>query len=342
MMNRELHLIGKNEFEVRETESQFTVDENEVLIKIISCGICGTDLTYAYVSEHTPENSIVLGHEFCCVIEKVGSQVTALNIGDIVVADPGINCKTCEHCLNGNPNLCKNPKFFGYPPFNGGFQQRLVFPAEFSFKMSSNIDPITAVLIEPLAVCLHSLNLSKIKYGMDAVVFGAGPIGLILVKLLKTSGVSKIFVSEPIKKRRELAIEFGADFVIDPSKDDLVACVMNNTENNGVARVFEASGSNEAITATTKVAKSGGSIIMIGIPKNDDFNISHSEARKKGLTIKMERTINNTILTAIKLIEQGFDISKLITHKFSLDEAANSFKDIQNYKLDSIKCVVVL
>lgn len=342
MNNKELHLIGKNKFEVRESEKNFNVLENEVLIKVEACGVCGSDLTYAKVSNHSINNSAVLGHEFVGVIEKIGEKVRDLSVGDRVVVDASVSCGKCEYCLNGQPNFCNNIMAYGYPPYEGGFQERLVFPAKGCYKLNEKTDTMSAVMTEPLAVCLHSFNLSKFKLGMDAVVLGAGPIGLLIIKLLRMSGVNKIFVAEPVKERMNLAKEFGADFVVNPYEENFIDIVLKNTQAKGVDRIYEASGNDDAINIITKVTKSGAEVVMIGIPKGDEFNISHSEARKKGLVIKMVRRLSNTIPLAIKLIEDGFDVSQIVTHKFRIDEMVDEFNSIQTYKDGIVKAVVVM
>jgi L-iditol 2-dehydrogenase len=341
LYNKGLYLIGKNLFELREENKPFEVEPHEVLLAVKACGICGSDLTYAKISNHTPDNAIVLGHEFTAVVERLGDSVKKLKINDKVVCDAGVSCGKCEYCSSGNHNLCQNIKFYGYSNYNGGFQKRLVFPEDFCYKIPTDLDMTIATLAEPLAVCLHSFYLSKFKLGMDVAIIGCGPIGLILVKLLRYAGVNKIFVCEPLKARRELAILYGANFSIDPSQEDFASFVMSNTKSLGVDRVFEAAGKTESIRLTTNVAKAGAHLIIIGIPHIDHFNISHDEARKKGLTIKMVRRFKNTLPKAIKMLAEGFDLNNLITHTFTLDDAERVFKLNQRYEENVIKSVLV-
>ncbi|MDP3103949.1 MAG: alcohol dehydrogenase catalytic domain-containing protein [Candidatus Methanoperedens sp.] len=341
MYNKGLYLIGKNRFELREENKSFEVGPHEVLLRIKACGVCGSDLTYAKTCNHSPDNAIILGHEFTGVVEILGGSIKNLKINDKVVCEAGMNCGKCEHCLSGNHNLCQNIKFHGYSIYDGGFQERLVFPEDFCLKIPNNLDMITATLAEPLAVCLHSLYLSKFKLGMDAAVIGCGPIGLILVNLLKHAGANKIFVCEPQKARRELAIQYGANFSVDPTQEDFISMVMSHTHSLGVDRVFEAAGKHESIRLTSNVAKAGAHLIMIGIPSTDRFDISHEEVRKKGLTIKMVRRFKNTLPMAIKMLADGYGLTDIITHTFTLDDAERIFKLNQRYEDNIIKSVLV-
>lgn len=340
MLNREFHLVGKNKFELRTNEKDFKLTSNEVLIKIKACGICGSDLSYAAVSEHTLENPIILGHEFSGIVEKKGDNVKHLEPGDIVVGEAGIFCGKCRFCLEGNNNFCENIIFYGYPPYNGAFQDYLVYPADFCFKTPERMDFATSTLVEPLAVCLHSLNLSSFKIGNSTAVIGCGPIGLIMITLLKKAGASTIFACDPVKHRREAAIKYGADYVVHP--DDFVEFVLSKTGNYGVDKVFEAAGPPDAIGLTTEVAKAGARVIMIGIPKTDDFSISHQEARKKGLTILMVRRFRNSMEQAIEMLSGGLGIENIITKKFGFAEAQKVFRQNQEYKDGLLKSVLFL
>lgn len=342
MKNKELHLIGKNQFELRESEKIFNVEADEVLIRIKACGVCGSDLTYTQVSNHSIQDSIILGHEFTGFIEEIGKNVTHLKEGDRITVDAAVNCGECEYCLTGNKNLCENTKFYGYPNYDGGFQERIVIPAKVCYKMSNNIDYVNGTLIEPLAVCLHSLNLSKFKIGMNVAIIGAGPIGLIMVKILRRTGANKIFVSEPQEARRNMAYKFGADIVVNPYENDFESIVKEQTNNKGVEFVFEASGAQDGMELITKLVKPGGKLIMIGMPQGDNFNISHSEARKKGITILMVRRLKNAMNLAMQILEQEMDISELITHKFYIDEFLDNYQDILNYNNGIIKAVMVM
>lgn len=340
MVNKELHLIGNEIFEVRITDKEFRIKHDELLVKVDACGVCGSDFSYVSLNEHSKENSIILGHEISGTVLKVGEGVKNFVVGSRVVVNPGLNCGECEHCKKGNPNLCSRTKFYGYPPFDGGFQKYIVLSEKICHAIPDNVDSVTAVMVEPLAVCLHSLNLSKFKHGMDVLIIGAGGIGLTLLKLLKGYSSGKIIVSEPNAYRRDMAKEFGADIVINPYEENLSEIVKQHTNGIGVDRVFEASGTENIMQTIIKTSKIGAQIILIGIPKEDIVTFSHSEARKKGLTIKMERTINNTIPQAIDILSKDSTYGKFINFTSTLDNMVNDFSNMKRYTINSIKNVV--
>lgn len=341
MKNKQLKYIGNDKFEITYDVVDEQLDKDEVLIKMLYCGICGSDLGYSYVTSHSKENPIVLGHEMVGQIVKKGSAVTNFKVDDIVIANPGDACGECEYCRSGRVNMCPNTKFTGFAPFDGFFQEYIKYPSKHLYKIETN-NPIIGTLVEPLAVCLHSLELANFKYGMTAYIAGAGGIGAGILYLLKRYGATKIVVSEPNKYRRDTAKKLGADLVIDPTNktaEDILK-EMKKSDIQEVDRYFEASGDNSALTFSTHLTKIGGQIIVIGIPKNDIFNISHTEARKKALTIKMERTIKNNIPTAIKILEEDDTLLQLINGYITLEDIEKDFSPIRNNTIDSSRIIV--
>jgi L-iditol 2-dehydrogenase len=324
--NQRLCLIGKDKFIFKKTDMPEVTEKDDVLIKVHACGICGTDTSYIHTNEHTEHNCAVLGHEFTGEVVKYGQDVVDLSVGERIIAEAAVTCGQCSYCIEGNNNFCENVKFFGFPPYPGGYQNYIVIPRKCCYSLPGNLNSVYATLAEPLAVSLHSLNLSNFQYGMSAAVIGAGTIGLMLIKLLKHFGAHNIIVSEPIAKKRELAIKYGASIALDPQQDDVTDIINKQTNNHGVDKVFECAGKSEAIAITAEIAKSGGSIIMVGIPMDDKFNISHSAARKKGLSIKMVRRMRHTLEKAIIMLAEGFDISELLTHQFDPSDAENVMK----------------
>ncbi len=341
MTNRELHFIDGKDFQLRINNKEFNLSNKEVLIQVKACGICGSDLSYVNSADKTKKSNIILGHEFVGIVLKIGHEVTNFKGGENVVINPGLNCGICEFCRSGNPNLCQNTKFYGYPPFDGGLQEYTIVHENNCYKLPDNINFKGAVMIEPLAVVLNAINLSKFKCGMDVLIIGAGAIGVCLIKLLKDMHCGKIFVSEPKAYRRKVAESLGADFVFDPIKDNISNIVLKYTEGRGVARVFEASGSDGAIQLAIDAAKIGAQLIIIGIAENDNIICSHSKMRKKGLTLKMVRTIRNTMLQAIDIISKDPGYESFVNFCCNLEELPQNIDEIKNRQTNSIKNAVI-
>lgn len=339
MKNSALYLIGKDKFEIRENPLA-PLKSGEVLLRIKACGVCGTDLSYIGY-DHRPEDAKILGHEFVGIIEEVGEGVTSLALGDRVIGEASIFCGECDYCKAGNTHFCSNVKFLGYPPFAGGFQEYVIIPADFCFKIPDNMSFPAAVLVEPVAVCLHALNLAKFKLEMNVAVLGCGPLGLMMIKLLKLAGANSIFASDPVSERRNAATVFGADVVIDPHQVDFVEIIKHYTKDDGVHRVFEVSGKPAAIKSTTTLAKSGGELIMVGVDLSDTGSISFLEANAKGLSIKAVRRLKNTLHQAMNLVMKYPQLQDIITHKFTLEQAAQTIVDNRHYQNGVIKSMLI-
>jgi L-iditol 2-dehydrogenase len=335
MKNRALFLVGRKRFEIRTESLSVQLAADEVLLRIRACSLCGSDLTYAATCEHTPERAHVLGHEFVGEVVEAGAAISTLSPGDRVVADAGVSCGGCPRCISGHPNLCPFTHFYGYPSWNGGFQEYMVFPARACLPIPPHLDDETAVLAEPLAVCLHALSLGHVSFGDTAAVIGAGSIGLMLVWLLRRSGAT-VYVVEPDPARRAAALRLGAALAVDPAHAQVVV----SSVSLGVDRVFEAAGKHEAIRLTTSLARAGARVVLLGIPPDEDFAISHTEARKRGLTILMVRRLCRTLQRAIDLLAGDTSLRSLITHRFDLMEAPRMFELGYSHEEGFIKGVV--
>lgn len=337
--NKALYLVGKEKFEVS-TNPLRPLANNEILLKITLSGVCGTDLSYIDFDYHTRNNAAIIGHEFVGVIADIGSEVTQVQPGDRVIAEPSVPCGTCAYCLNGNSHFCTNITFFGYPPHPGGFQEYIILPEHAVIPMPATMSDAAAILVEPLAVCLHALNLTKIKLHTDVAVIGCGAIGLLTIKALQLAGARNIFACDPVDYRREMAITMGATHVCDPSNNQFYNLVMEQTNGFGVPRVFEASGKQSGSWMTTHVAKCGAELIMIGVNLHDTHDISLLNANSKGLTIKTVRRLKNTLPAATELMLLHPELEQLVTNQFSFATAEQTILDAKYYRNGVIKAAL--
>lgn len=215
-------------------------NRNDVKIKSYGCAVCGTDVNiFAVPQRHPCKEGIIFGHEFCGEVVEVGEGVTNLKPGDKVVIDPHGPCGECENCLAGLPEACKNivsRGVFG----DGGLTKYLIMSKQFCYKVDPATKPEYMGVAEPLAGCGCALEKLNVHVGDTAAVLGAGPIGLMFIALLKANGCRKIIVSEPIAKRRELALEVGATRVVNLDEEDVVAAVMEETDGLGCDVAVEA------------------------------------------------------------------------------------------------------
>lgn len=337
--NRALYLIGKDKFQVGINPLP-ELNPHEILLKITASGVCGTDLSYIGFDYHTITNPAIIGHEFVGIIEDIGSNVTHVTKGDRVIAEPSIPCGHCEYCLNGNTHFCNHIQFYGYPPNSGGFQEYIILPEHAVLPMPDQMSFASAILVEPLAVCLHALNLANLKLEMDVAVIGCGAIGLLTIKALALAGAKNIFACDPVEYRREMALQLGANYVCDPQGKAFYELVADHTRGAGVHRVFEASGKHSGIAMCTGVAKNGAELIMIGVNLHDTHDISLLDANNRGLTLKMVRRLKNTLPPAMNIMLKHPELQQLVTHKFNFATAQETILDARYYRNGVIKAAL--
>ncbi|MEM1725108.1 MAG: alcohol dehydrogenase catalytic domain-containing protein, partial [Thermoplasmata archaeon] len=255
---------GAGDIRVEETEVP-EIDDDEVLIKVSYCGICGSDITAFKTGNYVP--GIIIGHEFSGIVIKKGKNVNNVNEGDKVVGLSLIPCGKCEYCLSGKPNLCKNALMTGIT-INGAFAEYVKLPKDAVLKIDNKLNAIEATLVEPLAIVLHAINISSFKPGKSILIQGAGPIGLLTLGMMKISGASKIFLSEISDKRIEVARNLSSDvYFINPSKSNIFSFIEKETDGEGVDIIFDTTGSPTAIKSNYTLVKRGGEIVILGIPE---------------------------------------------------------------------------
>jgi L-iditol 2-dehydrogenase len=285
-----------------ETLSRPVPGPGEVLLRVASVGVCGSDVHYyleGRIGSQVVTGPIIMGHEFSAWIAALGPGIDPgsagrLHIGQLVTVDPGISCGRCELCRQGHPNLCPNVRFCGTPPIDGVFAEYTVMPAGNCYPLPPEMGPVEGALLEPLGIAIHSVDLAHLKPGETVAVLGAGPIGLFIAAVARAAGAARVYMTEPLAYRREFAVEYAADMALDPEHDDAAAEILRLTAGRGVDVAFEAAGAPETPQQAAVVARIGGKVILAGIPSDDTLVMNASTLRHKGLTIKLVRRMKHT------------------------------------------------
>jgi L-iditol 2-dehydrogenase len=314
----------------------------EALVRVRSVSICHSDIhyyTYGRIGDTVSDVPLVLGHEFAGEVVAVAPDVSHIKPGDLVAVEPAISCGKCIYCLEGNPNLCVKILFSGTPPQDGALREYLSYGAEFLFPLPAGLDADDGAMLEPLGVALHSWDLAKFRIGQSVAIIGCGPIGLLLVQLARLAGATQVFGVEPLPHRRELAAQWGA-IPLAPG-DDLVAQIEAYTGGHGADVALEVAGTLPAQEEAARVVKRGGTVVLIGIPAEDQVVLPHHIARRKGLTIKMARRMKLTYPRAIALASRGMvSLKPLITHHTDLAHTDAAFRLVAEYGDNVIKAIV--
>ncbi|AEM74389.1 zinc-dependent alcohol dehydrogenase family protein [Caldicellulosiruptor acetigenus] len=299
---------GKRNLKVEDV-SLPVLKEGEILVKVEACGICGTDIHIFNGEEGSAKVTppIVLGHEFCGTVVETKSQL--FNVGDKVSIDPNIYCGVCRFCRSGRPQLCENLTALGVN-INGGFAEYAVVPEKQAIKFD-NIDFAEAALAEPLACCLHGLEKIKIFPTDRILIIGFGPIGLIMLELVKMYGADNIFGYEVDEFRKNVAKDYGVKAIVDEDCSE---------ENFDV--VIECAGTKESIEMAFKKLGKGGRVLVFSVPSPTvATEICPFEMFRKEAHIFWSFVNPFTQKLAIELLQQGkINLKHVITHKISLDE----------------------
>ena len=322
---------------------------DEVLLRITAVGICGSDLhTYqdARIGDTVLEAPLTLGHEFAAVVEAIGAgdcldgEFHPLRVGDRVAVDPAQPCGRCEMCEQGHPNLCHRMHFCGTYPDEGSLSHWMHMPAHTCFPLPDSIDNAGGALLEPLGVAIHATDLAKIRVADSVAILGAGSIGLFTLQTVRASGAQPIFVVDQFPWRLALAEELGA-IPINFREQDPVDAVMMATGGNGVDVAIEAAWADHSIAWAAAMARLGGRLVLVGIPGDDYFQMKHSTARRKGLTIRMARRMKHVYPRAIKLAESGaVNLNSVISHRFPLERTPEAFAMNEAYQDNVVKVII--
>jgi L-iditol 2-dehydrogenase len=311
------------------------IGPDEVLLKVLGAGICGTDLRIYHGAHRMFSPGVVRipGHEVAGEIAAVGTQVEQLQVGQRVFVAPNMGCGHCRQCISGNNNRCADYTAFGIT-MDGAFAEYMHIPATTLrqgnlIPISRSTDPAAAALIEPFACVLRGQDAVGLQTGDSVVVIGAGPIGIMHVLLARLRGASRVIVSEMLPSRLSQATAAGADLVIDPAQDDLETRVRDATRGAGADVIIVAAPAHAAQQSALRLAAIGGRINFFGgLPKDRptiqcDSNLIHyKELHVTGTTACSTRDC----WRAAELVDSGrINLAHLVSGRFPLEEFSAAF-----------------
>jgi L-iditol 2-dehydrogenase len=284
------------------------------LVRVTAVGICGSDLHWwdeGAIGDAKLSHPLVLGHEGAGVIADGPRR------GERVAIDPAIPCETCRACRDGYRNLCHRITFAGHGETDGMLREVMAWPSALLHPLPDQVSDADGAMLEPLGVAIHSADLGHLPFAGTASVIGCGPVGLLLIGVLKAAGARSVLAVEPLAHRRAAAARMGADQVCDSAVDDAAVDV-----------AFEAAGNDEAVGLAMASVRPGGRVVLAGIPGDDAIRFGASLARRKGLTIAMVRRMNEVYPRAISLAERGVvDLAAVVSSRFGLGEVREAFTE---------------
>ncbi len=337
-------LLRKKEFEVREVPKP-EPKEKEVLIRVKTVGICGSDVHYytkgRIGSQQVIGKPLIIGHELSGDVAALGKGVKGFRIGQRVVVEPAIPCGNCEVCREGRENICPDVRFLGTPPVDGAFCEYIVMPEENVFPLPNQLSYAEGVMMEPLAIGVYAVKLARLIPGETVAILGSGPIGLATLLAAKAAGAVLIFATDLIPERLNVAKKIGAHHTFNPEKEDIVKIITELTKGRGADVTFEAAGKEETVNQALKITALGGRVMIIGIPEADAITYEPHQMRRKELLIQNVRRSLRTTGTSIKLVKEGLiNLKPLITHYYPLEKISEAFELVSEYRNGVIKAII--
>lgn len=315
-------LLENGRVVIKEVPKPTIQEKGDVIVKMKACGVCGTDVE-KICGQYTASQPI-LGHEPAGIIDE--SSVDFLKPGQRVFAHHHVPCYECYYCTHGSPTMC--PYYRKTNIYPGGFAEYFRVPAWNVLRggilvLPDNVSFDEGAFIEPLATVIRAQRRVKVNRGDSVLVVGAGPMGLLHVMMAKVNGASTVITSDVADFRVDFATKVGADYSLNARKTNVPEEVKRLTDGRGVDIAIIASGSPSAIVSGLMSVRKGGYVLLFGVPyKGTILNYDISELLNNEISIiTSNAAVEEDTKEALKVIsEKKIDVTKLITHKFRIDE----------------------
>lgn len=319
----------------------------EVLVKVVYCGICGTDI-HAYKMPGIFDWELIPGHESVGIVEAVGEGVECVKVGDRVAVGPPGDCGQCYSCNTGHPNTCANafPNTLGIGPgTQGAYAEYVVshYPQNELFVIPDGVTMEQAVLFDVLGVGIHAVRRSEMRVGDNVVVTGCGSIGLSIIQFAKMAGARNLIAFDLLESKRKLAMEAGADYALDPSKpEDMELAKKICSDQNGAVVAFEAAGHPASVQTCIECTMANGQIILVG-SDGRPYELVTAALGPMEYDLKFSFTYTKEeIKVLFDLIKIGkFDTSIYSIEKAPLEDAIKKIEELSSGKLEVARVLLM-
>lgn len=349
-----LQKVNEVSFEARKKPS--VRHDKDVVVHIEQTGICGSDVHYwqhGSIGKFVLNSPMVLGHESSGTVVEVGAGVKDLKVGDRVAVEPGVPCRFCDHCKEGNYNHCPEMAFAATPPFDGTLQKYYCVDYDFCYRLPEGMSFEQGALIEPVSVAVQIARRARLHATDAVVVFGCGPIGLLCQAVAKAYGCKKVVGVDISQGRLDFAARYAADGVFRPSaklpeEDDDAYNARVSKElcdkfgvDEGFDAVLEATGAQPCMQLGVYAARPQARFVQAGMGRDyANFPVTAALIKEIQWTGSM-RYAAGCYKTSIELVASGkIDIKPLITNHFSFEDAEEAFKLVASRDESVIKVLI--
>ena len=315
------------------------IDEgNEVLIKVKTAGICGSDISIFKGTSPVATYPRVIGHEFAGEVTAIGKDVKNIAVGDHVTVNPVHNCEVCPICRKGRGNVCASLKVTGVH-LDGGYREYVKVPEKNVFKVSKDIPWDIAAVIEPYTVAAQVVGRGGVEKGDTVLIYGSGQIALTILQVCNIIG-AKCIMTDIVDNRLVKAKEFGADHVINSQKEDAVKKVLELTDGIGADVSIDAACVGISLKESALATRPAGVVVTMGFHDNT-AQITEFIITSRELDVRGTRLNNNKFSQVIEWIEsKQLEPSKIIAHHFKFTDIEKAFEQLKNDPENTMKIVL--
>ena len=337
-------LTGIRQMEMVQVPDPMLKNETDVLIKMKVIGVCGSDVHYyntGRIGSQVVDYPFPVGHEGAGEVVKVGSKVKQVAPGDRSAIEPAMPCWECDQCLAGRPHTCRNLKFLGCPGQAGGcLSEYIIMPETSCYKIPDHMTFDEAALSEPLAIGMYAVNGSVPMEDAAIAILGFGPIGMSVMLSAMAKGAKRIYVTDKVSERLDIAKKSGAFYAGNPDRADIVQQILES-ESSMLDAVFECCGQQEAVDQAIDLLKPGGKLMIIGIPEFDRWSFNADLMRRKEITLQNVRRQNETLSETLDLIASNkLESRSMITHRFNFENTKAAFDMVAAYRDGVMKAMI--
>lgn len=337
-------LTGIREMEMKEVTDPVLKNPNEVKIRLLVLGICGSDIHYytlGKIGSQVVKYPFTVGHECAGEVIDTGPEVTRVMKGDIIAVEPAMWCGTCDQCLSGRQHTCRNLKFLGCPgQAEGALSEFIVLPENSCFPLPVKLTPDHGAISEPLSIGVYAVKKSGAIKGAKIGILGFGPIGMSVMLAAKAKKAGEIYITDKIEERLKIALKEKASWIGNPQKIDIVEKI-KKAEPLGLDIVFECCGQQEAVDQAIDILKPGGHLIIAGIPEFRKWAFSVDDTRRREISVQFIRRQVGCVEDALEMMNNGkINVGNMVTHRFPFKNTKEAFDLVAGYRDGVMKAMI--
>jgi len=337
-------LTGIREMELKEVPDPIIVNPDDVKIKLLVLGICGSDIHYytsGRIGSQVVKYPFTVGHECAGEVIETGPAVTRVRKGDIIAVEPAMWCGKCDQCLSGRHHTCRTLKFLGCPgQAEGALSEYIVMPEASCYPLPGSLTPDHGAISEPLAIGVYAVRKAGEIRSTKIGILGFGPIGMSVFLGAKTQGTGQIYVSDKIDERLAIAAKEKVSWTGNPLKEN-IAEIVRQREPLGLDIVFECCGQQEALDQAIDILKPGGRLIVVGIPEFNRWTLSVDDSRRREISVQFIRRQVGCVEDSLDMMNNGkINVGNMVTHRFPFENTKEAFDLVAGYQDGVMKAMI--